>query len=554
MAKSGSFDTIVTSGTYATFEWDIASQDPTENKSVINWRLYLRQNSGLKITISALRASIDGKSVINAAGGSTSPGLYSSGQATIEHNEDGTKSILVSVNGSLRVTGSSSTLIITGTQSFTLDTIIGSSVIDSAANTVLGNKCSVKWVPASAKNKFKIKFAMGSWNHTTGFITPGINTNYTYTGYTIPYEAAGQIPNSKTGTMSAELFTYNSAGIQIGESSAKTFTVTVPESLGPVAKMAVSALNNLVLYSLDDIYIQGRSKAQISFEGSSAQYGASIKSCAFSLDGKNYSINSAGSVDSDTIISSGTIEIKGTVTDSRGYYASVSQTINVLAYATPSVIPYSGNMVVVKRENKTELRIEAGKKYSSLEGNNLCSLSYRYAKSGASFPSEWTEILSEDSAQNAISFVAAGVTLDEKSSYTVELKAEDLLGEKGISSFAVSTEGIDFQLKKGRAAFGKYAEEDGFDVAWDAKFRGRINGAVINTFYLSTTELNLTITAEKQSVLIFGPGVFGVLDYDGTSTTWNGTGNVSCSTSGKNISATLPASGSYVLISNNLFS
>jgi hypothetical protein len=557
MATSGSFNTNTAEnffGKYRVqFSWELVSQDSVAKTSTISWKAVAYNDKGsFGCLFTSGQLLIDGNKEADLGTGYVNSGdTIASGTKVISHGSYNAKTFTAQVDGALEIEGIYSASV-TGKASFELPAIPRTVEITSVSDTTLGNACFVRWT-SSVSQKYKIKFALGNWNFTTGFISPGVSGNYTYNGYVIPLDVARQILSSKTGTMTATLYTYNSTGTQIGTGSSKTFTVTVPESLGPFAKMAVSAVNTLGLYSIDDIYIQGQSKARVSFAGSSAQYGASIASCSFSLDGKNYSVNSAGNIDSDAIISSGQIEIKGTVTDSRGYSASVAQTIEVYSYNTPTVVPFSGNMVVVRRENKTQLRIEAGKKYSDLGGNNLCTLSYRYAKSGNAFPSVWTEILGENSAQNAVSFIAAGVTLDEKSSYTIELKAEDALGEKGILSFAVSTEEIDFQLKKGRASFGKYAEEDGFDVGWDATFRKSINGAFIKTKILSTTSFGITMTGTKQSVLIFGFGYCGVLNFDGTSTTWTGNGSVSCSTSGKTATVTVPSAGTLIAISGESF-
>ena len=121
------------------------------------------------------------------------------------------------------------------------------------------------------------------------------------------------------------------------------------------------------------------------------------------------------------------------------------------------------------------------------------------------------------SSSDKVSFLAAGVTLDKKSSYTVELKAEDELGEQGIISFAVSTEEITFHLKKGGkgAAFGKYAEEDNLlDVAWPAKFRDGINGIYFKASDV-TDPFNITVSGLEQTIFVFGRETAASIYYDG---------------------------------------
>lgn len=554
MARSGSFNTNSVAWTYVTFNWSVVSQDIQNNRTTISWNVSLNQDAGLSISAEYFYLDIDGSRQLSVTNKTIKVGEFGSGTLTFDHNADGNRSFTVSMSGygTFVLVGGE----ISGTQTFAIDTIPRASTISSATNVTLGNACSVGWTPAVANYKYKIAFTFGSWSYTTDFILPGTTGAYNYTGYVIPLEAARQIPNATTGTMTATLYTYNSGGTQIGSASSKTFTVTVPATLTPTAAMAVSSINTLSYYSLEDIFIQGRSKANVSFAGSAGQYGAGIASCSYVLLGKTYSVNSAGSIMSGYITSSGAVEIKGTVKDTRGYTTSISKTINVYAYSAPSVIPYSGNTIIVQRENETQLRIAAGKKFSSLGGNNLCSLAYRYAKSGDSLPSGWTELLSEESSSDKVNIIAAGVTLNRENSYTVELKAEDALGEQGIFSFTISTEEITFHLKNGGkgAAFGKYSEEeDLLDVAWDAAFRKGINGVYFKTANLSTTTCSITMTGTKQNVFIIGSGFFGVLNYNGTSTTWVGNGNVSCSTNGKAVSVTVPAAGTLVAISDYPF-
>ena len=559
MATSGSFNTNEVSWTYVTFNWNLASKDVENNRSTINWNVSLYQEAGLAMEKCDFDVVIDGTNVFSIRNKIVSVGQFGSGTVTLDHNADGTKSFSVSMNGNgsfIFVNGE-----VSGTQTFTLDTIPRASQIVSASDITLGNRVSIQWNPPNKDFEYRVHYSLGNWEQWGGAIVKPNQTNlYTYVYDTIPLEVANQIPDSKTGTMTATLYTYRNGDDalkkqnEIGTSS-KTFAVTVPVALAPIGKMAVSAVNDFSTFSLNDIYIQGRSKARIDFRGSEGQYGAGIVSCSVVFLGKSYSINSAGEILSGFITSSGNAEIKATVTDTRGYSTTLSENVEVFPYGAPSIIPFSGNTIVVKRENKTQLRIEAGRKFSSLGGDNLCSLAYRYAKNGAVLPTDWTEIISEESETDAVSLIAAGVTLDEKSSYTIELKAEDVLGEKNILSFNISTDEISFHLKNGGkgAAFGKYAEEDGvLDVEWDARFRKGINGAFVAVKTLSTTNFTITMTGDKQNVLVFGEGVCGVLNFNGTSTTWVGNGNVSCSTSGKVVSVTVPAPGSFVMISDYL--
>lgn len=545
MATSGNFTTSKSEGYSMTFAWTLESQDQATNISKIAWTVTLNSDSYPIAAYSSGELKIDGVSVYQSTGGFAAAGsVVASGTTSLEHDANGNKTFSVEMKASLDAFDIS----VSGKQSFTLPTITKMTGITSAADTTLGNKCSVKWTPINSTYKYKLKFSMGSWSYTTDYIQPRTTAAYTYAGYTIPYETANQIPNSKTGTMSVVLMTYSSANALIGTSEAVQFTVTVPQALAPTVAFSVTAVD-----SYEGSYIQNKSAVKVDFTGSGAQYGASLTSKVFYVGTAQYPEGT-----SDTITTSGTVTIRGIVTDSRGFASELSKTIEVLAYNLPAIIPYSGNKVVCERTSDNKLKIEAGRQYSKLIVNgaqkNYCTLSYRYAQSGGGF-SGWVTLLAKADSSDKIS-VLAGVTLDEKKTYTVELKAEDDLGGVRVISFALSTGEATFHLKAGGkgAAFGKYAEHDNlFDVAWEAKFHEGINGVYMQTATLSTTKLNLSTQETVQSIFVWGAEVYGVISKNGTSITWTGTGTVTCSTSGNTITATMPSTGTFVAISGKPF-
>ena len=548
MATNGNFTTTKAEGYSMTFAWELESQDPATNTSKIAWTVTMNSENGYPCMFSSGQLLIDGVTVYQRGAGLVSAGaVVASGTTNIEHNANGRKTFTAKLIGvsDLPIIGSYT---ISGEKSFDLPTITRLTGITSAEDTTLGNKCSVKWTPINSTYKYKLKFFMGSWSYTTDYIQPRTTAAYTYAGYTIPYEAANQIPNSKTGTMSVVLMTYSSANALIGTSEAVQFTVTVPQALAPTVAFSMAAVDGY-----EGSYIQNKSAVKVDFTGSGAQYGASLVSKVFYVGTAQYPEGT-----SDTLTTSGTVNVRGVVTDSRGFASELSKTIEVLAYNLPAIIPYSGNKVVCERTSDNKLKIEAGRQYSKLIVNgaqkNYCTLSYRYAQSGGGF-SGWVTLLTKADFSDKIS-VLAGVTLDEKKTYTVELKAEDDLGGARVISFAISTGEATFHLKPGGkgAAFGKYAEHDNlFDVAWEAKFHEGINGVYMHTATLSTPELVLSTTETVQAMFIIGSNIYGTLTKDGTSISWTGTGTVTCSNNENGITATMPSTGYFVVLSGKPF-
>lgn len=101
MATSGSFNTTAYEVRYLTFSWSLASQSTANNQSVINWQLKgAGSNSGYWYYVQNVTLVVNGVTVYSLPK-SQQIKLYgytvlASGQATINHNDDGTKTFSAS--------------------------------------------------------------------------------------------------------------------------------------------------------------------------------------------------------------------------------------------------------------------------------------------------------------------------------------------------------------------------------------------------------------------------------------------------------------------------
>lgn len=517
MANSGSFNTSGYEGRYLQFAWSIpdGGQSISENKTKINWTLTGRGTSQAGYYLSGnFKVVIDGTTVFQSADRIQlrDGTLVASGSVTLAHKSDGTRSFSASAEAGIYTYDVNCS----GSGSWSLPTVARASVITSAGNVTLGSKCSVKWTPKHKSFGYKLKFSIGSWSYTTGAIAPGTTAAYTYTGYTIPLSAANQIPNSKTGTMTVKLYSYTSSACttQIGSEDSDAFTVTVPGSAAPTASMELSPVTSLPS-PFNSLYLQGKSRVQADFSGSLAKYGASITARSLTVSGRN---DSSSPYQSGWLTTSGSIEAKGEVKDSRGYSSTIKKNITVIPYISPAVVPCTGEKsVVCARCTKdgtishsgTNLRIKAGRHYSKIvsggEQKNFCVLGYRYAVSGASFPDTFTTLIAKNStASDEIDITITDITLAVTSSYTVQLYVEDDVGDSSVLTFAISADLVSLNLKEGGkgAAFGKYAENDNMlDVAWDTNLRGNVYGKV---YGFGKAETELQSGADLNDIKTYG--------------------------------------------------
>ncbi|MBR5199880.1 MAG: hypothetical protein IKW20_08685 [Bacteroidales bacterium] len=354
-----------------------------------------------------------------------------------------------------------------------LTTIPRASVITSASNVTLGNACSVKWTPHSASFYYKLKFQLGDWSYTTGAIHPNTTAAYTYSGYKIPIEVANKLPGTSTGTMTVTLTTYSdSAGTKtVGSADAETFSVTVPE-LPPTVTLGTSPVGSLPS-AFSGLYIQGKTKISAIIDAK-GQYGASISKKWMKVDGKTYDQNS--SYTSDYISKYGSVTVTGYATDGRGSTGSGDTSVYVHAYSKPfvkDVVAGRCDASGAFQNNGTYLLIKAKRSYSSVGGKNRCEIQYRYKLLSASTYSSWVTILSKDSTSDEVitSPLLSG-NLSVKSTYEVQIRAVDDVGESSSTTIIIPTDKVFRHKGWNSIAYGGYIEEDDtFAIKGDMKFK-----------------------------------------------------------------------------------
>lgn len=476
-----------TSGSYieGKIEWEATADSGTNVSKNVVAKLYVRKgNADTTLTVPTegtwvYALTVNGSKVSGSIHLSVLTGwvhVTTKTISSIAHEPDGTKQITISGSVTAPTGTSFDGHITSGSKVVSFDAIARASIITSAANVTLGNKCSVKWTPASASFRYKLKFSMGGWSYTTGIIHPNKTVAYTYSGYAIPLEAANQIPNTRTGTMTVNLYTYSDSNAtkQVGSASTKEFTVTVPDNTD--TKPAVS-MNLVPVGSLPSafagLYIQGltKVKATLSAQG---KYGASIASYLMRVDGVY--------LDADDAFTSGYFSVAGKrtvygyATDKRGHTGEHTEEITVLPYSEPKLesasavrCDSSGNV----SESGTYLKITAKRSYSTVVSNgvqkNFCKIMYRYSN-GVEY-TEWATILDRTDGSNEVTTGALlGGALSAKASYTVQIRAIDDVGRYADTYIAIPTDSIYMHRDGLRNALGlgKYNERDNaVDSDWD---------------------------------------------------------------------------------------
>ena len=448
--------------------WEIQSQSITdcESKVYIEYGHYKAGTSTASHNVSdssKLTTRIDGQIVANAVYApfdfrSAAIGTYNkiwSTTTTVKHDETtGKKSLPISFT---HVTGIS---LATGTVSTTaeLETIARSSSIATATSSVVaGNKFNLT---VSRKNT--------AYFHKSTF-RAGLDVVATSApfaealSYTVPLDWLNYSGGLANTVIYVEVQTYTDSTCKtaIGAAAEMSFTVTAPNSAGPIVEDGWASArydNSNTAAAGIAAYVQGFSKAAITFDESKiqTQYGADIKSFSVSYNGKTTS-----KAPYTTAVITGTkASVVCTVTDTRNISRSVTLEIDLYPYSAPTLTDvqiYRSNGAGTKAEEGTTIWAVATLNYSSVGGLNNCSLKGYYRPINGEYA---------DASVNLQSGAGAAITnaAEISNTYMAKIVAEDALGKTVTYEVRIASASVTFTAMDGGkgAAFFKYADREGY--------------------------------------------------------------------------------------------
>lgn len=383
--------------------------------------------------------------------------------------------------------------LLVGTDSFQIIlTVPDATVPKLSANIAeMGSSITITMNEAVADYTHQLSYALTAFGGNTVLATGDIGS---YQGgscqWTIPLPLAAMIPKDTKGTITIHCRT------MLGETAVGTrsasLTATVPDNstTQPKVTMTVSPVDS----PFDGVFVAGRSRARISYDATSEH--SLIQSYSTELLG--YSSN-ANPYTSPVLANAGTVVITGKVTDARGYFTTQTASITVAEYSKPRVIPGDGkSRLICVRCNSdgnadpggVYLRIQIGRKYSKVVSNgiqkNHCRLSYRWKtdaedESGYCAP---VELLAGNAGSDYVDVILPGVASSNTVAYSIQLIAEDDVGEKDTVTITVPTAFVTCHAPDGGHGFtlGGYHDPekyDVFDCRFDAEFQGNVIGMVL---------------------------------------------------------------------------
>ena len=287
----------------------------------------------------------------------------------------------------------------------------------------------------------------------------------------------------KSFTATIELVT-KSGSTQIGSASTCTCTIrTSQANSGPSISgftFADSYSTTTAITGNDQVLIQDYSRLTVTPGTATARNGASIVSYSAVCSGVTKSNTTGAALSLGTIGTSGTRDITLTVTDSRGYTASVTQSVTVVPYSKPRV-----SSVSLRRTNdiETEMQLVFNGSISpiTVDGthkNSLLYARYRYKLTSASSYNSYSSILGSVTATSS-SFSFSNLelcNLDSESSYDFHLQIRDQLNSlTSLDLYFVVSQGTPLvALRKKMVGINTPSPETALHVVGDTRIEGTL--------------------------------------------------------------------------------
>ena len=478
----------------------------------------------------------------------------------VPHNADGTLSVPIEAyggknSGTFRSTSCSGTAV--------LDTIPRQANITSAPNFTDQDNPTIKY-SNPAGNAVSTLIACISLTGTSPDIAYR-NISKTGTSYTfsLTSEERNLLRNATTnGSRTIKFLIRTVIGSNTFYSEAeRTFTVKETSETKPGITMSISANNGSIGSVFNGIYIQGKSKVDVTLSAQ-PKYNATITSYLVSIDGKNYT---KSNFTSEYLSTGGNKSIVGKVTDSRKFTNSVTKGIYVYSYSKPTIGPVANSSSVQCYRSDTtgnqdnssrKIWVKAKRNYSKIAVDNVqknfCVLQWRYKLESETWGSHpWNTLISRTSiSTDSFDALIPDMEFPITNAYTIQLSVVDDLGEHSEISFDIPTDDVPFHLGEGgkNVSVGRYCDYTvpyTFDVEWSSNFHKNIflnsqkdnSEHSIRFYHCGTSGVDCMLYGGSST----NSGVVGLYDITNKISPWyydvSGNLNIGCPMKAGNISA-----------------
>ena len=344
MALSGSTSTnkysTANHGTIGLILSWTATQSIINNSTTINWTLKSNgtMSSGYYVQAGPVTVKIAGTTVLNTTSRFSmrgSGGYSKSGSLVVAHNQDGSKSVSMSVRAAIY----SASVNCTTSKTFTLDKITRNALIDEVtAFDDEGNPTVTYSNPAGAELVNNLKIRM-TWNSGADY-TSWNALNDAGGSFTFDLDSyRTQLRTAATATnllpVQFDLYSELSGTEFHNYMDGSMAIVNADPTPGAVSYSDVNPTSSGITGD-DQIIVQSQSTLRIHTATATPAKEATITGYSINFNGTDYTPDGSGNVDITAPNYNGTFTATVTVTDSRGNTATATDSISITAWAQPS--------------------------------------------------------------------------------------------------------------------------------------------------------------------------------------------------------------------------
>jgi hypothetical protein len=294
--------------------------------------------------------------------------------------------------------------------------------ISVSTTLYMDQQFQIVWNPSRSDYKYDVWY---SFVHHSGMQLIGEKVTGGYMWYTAPSDSfASNIPNTISGSFKIYVYSYNSSGAKVGETSAE-FTLSIPTNNRPPTCAAGWASATYEVKAGTCVAGFSEVKATLDTSKITCNYGSTLREVRISCNSFNISITESGTFNLGKAITGNNI-VTVTAYDSRGLSTTYTKTIVGEAYSPPSFnslsvirCDASGN----ESSSGTYYAVTPSVSHTSYDGNNWLLIRTRWQVFGGSY-SDYTDI-----QNNVKSDSVGGGNIATTASYLIEVLAIDSFGQ-----------------------------------------------------------------------------------------------------------------------------
>ena len=446
MATSGSFG-INGGGWNTTFGWSLNHQNIGGNYSVIDWWWDANWVGSTWVNCYGATISINGGVVHSRGSGRLYGGRAASGQATIWHNSDGSRSFSADGNAALYSAQTNAW----GSGGWELPRIPRNALLLTAQDFNDEGNPTITYSNPAGNNLSVLRAGI--------FTTDGLTTlaayrdiNKTGTSYTFQLTEdernaiRSYCANNNTAQVGFYLWSII-AGNDARPSLVKTVSIINANPIFNNFTYADINAGTTAITGNSQVLIQNKSKLKVTVPAANAaeaKKSAHIKAYAATINGQTQSLSYSDSSDTSVIfgaINANTNSLLSVAAiDSRGNTATVNKQVQFIPYTAPIVVASGTRKNNFDKE--TKIHIEGTVSLLQVGGvtknvvNATSGVQYRYREQGTSAWGSWTNRPSTIGANGTIGSADFWLNLDNNKAYEFQVKITDKL-ETSTASFTV---------------------------------------------------------------------------------------------------------------------